>query len=100
MHQQRHIAEQDLEIELLMEELRELACKSCKPEKKRRRREKKVEFVEEEVPPAVARMEERADRALVMERERTRSEMEQAQRGLAQLASSIRAHNLSSELIV
>ena len=28
VHQQRHIAEQDLEIELLKEELRELACKS------------------------------------------------------------------------
>ena len=85
VHQQRHIAEQDLEIELLKEELRELACKSCKPAKKRRRGEKNVEFVEEEVPPAVARMEERADRALDLEQERARSEMEQAQRALAQV---------------
>ena len=85
VHAGRHIAEQDREIELLKEELRELACKSCKPAKKRRRGEKKGEFVEQEVPPAVARMEERADRALDLEQERARSEMEQAQRALAQV---------------
>ena len=85
VHAGRHIAEQDREIELLKEELRELACKSCTPAKKRRRGEKKGEFVEQEVPPAVARMEERADRALDLEQERARSEMEQAQRALAQV---------------
>ena len=82
VHAQRHIAQQEEELQRLELELLQSKKDGATSAKKRRRKEKKVKFVEDVVQAAAEMASEREDRIWQVGSERRQAEQEELQRGL------------------